>query len=74
MHNVILGWRENTKREVRSCFQKGASWKGKQMEMSLLNIMMRDERSLIQKSSKGVKCKLFRKEANETGCDKVSDE
>lgn len=44
------------------------------MEMSLLNIMMRDERSLIQKSSKGVKCKLFRKEANERGCDKVSDE
>lgn len=44
------------------------------MEMSLLNIMMRDERSLIQKSSKGVKCKLFRKETNEMGCDKVSDE
>lgn len=49
MHNVILGWWENTKREVRSSFQKEASWKGKQMETSLLNIMMRDERSLIKK-------------------------
>lgn len=52
MHNVILGWWENTKKEARSCFQKEASWKGKQMEMSLLNIMMRDERSLIKKKKK----------------------
>jgi len=44
------------------------------MEMSLLNIMMRDERRLIQRSTKGVKCKLFTEEANERGCDKVGDE
>lgn len=43
------------------------------MEMALLNIMMRDERIFIQKSTKGLKCKLCRKEANERGCDEASD-